>query len=82
MLFPSHVLPGLNYGTTKNQHGEMEAALKGFLDAIVSNPNGKLSPAWYPAFESIIDQYLVSFPKASRSMARSTRLRATLRKWV
>ena len=61
---PQSVLPGLNYGTTKNQHGEMEAALKGFLDAIVSNPNGKLSPAWYPAFESILDQYLGKLPES------------------
>ena len=42
----------------------MEAALKGFLDAIVSNPNGKLSPAWYPAFESILDQYLGKLPES------------------
>ncbi len=60
---PRSVLPGLNYGTTKNQHGEMEAGLKAFLDAIVTNPNGKLSTAWYPAFESIIDQYLGKLPE-------------------
>ena len=60
---PRSVLPGLNYGTTKNQHGEMEAGLKGFLDAIITNPNGKLSTAWYPAFESIIDQYLGKLPE-------------------
>lgn len=60
---PRSVLPGLNYGTTKNQHSEMEAGLKGFLDAIITNPNGKLSTAWYPAFESIIDQYLGKLPE-------------------
>ena len=60
---PRSVLPGLNYGTTKNQHGEMEAGLKAFLDAIITNPNGKLSTAWYPAFESIIDQYLGKLPE-------------------
>lgn len=79
---PQSVLPGLNYGTTKNQHGEMEAALKGFLDAIVSNPNGKLSPAWYPALSLSSTSISASSPRASRSMARSTRLRAMLRKWV
>ena len=60
---PRSVLPGLNYGTTKNQHGEMEAGLKAFLDAIITNPNGKLSTAWYPVFESIIDQYLGKLPE-------------------
>ena len=60
---PRSVLPGLNSGTTKNQHGEMEAGLKAFLDAIITNPNGKLSTAWYPAFESIIDQYLGKLPE-------------------
>lgn len=60
---PRSVMMGLNYGTTKNQHSEMETGLKAFLDAVIKNPNGKLSTAWYPAFTSIIDTYLGKLPE-------------------
>lgn len=60
---PRSVMMGLNYGTKLNQHNELEAGLKGFLDAIVKKPNGKLSTAWYPAYESIIDSYLGKLPE-------------------
>ncbi len=59
---PQSVMPGLNYGTTKNAHNEMEKVSKGFLDALVKNPNGKLSTAWWPAYEGIIDAYLGKLP--------------------
>lgn len=62
---PRSVMPGLNYGTKLNQHSEMEAGLKAFLDAIIPAPNGgKLSTAWYPSFESIIDNYLGKLPES------------------
>ena len=41
---PQSVYSGLHYGTTKNQFGEMQAVLKGMLDAWVRNPNGKINP--------------------------------------
>jgi bleomycin hydrolase len=59
---PAAVFQGLNYGETKNKHSELEAALKNFLDAIVKNPNGRLSTAWLSAYESIITAYLGSYP--------------------
>ncbi|MCB0699691.1 MAG: aminopeptidase, partial [Chitinophagaceae bacterium] len=46
---PQSVYSGLNYGTDKNQFGEMQAALQGMLNAIVRNPNSKLTPNWKKA---------------------------------
>lgn len=60
---PQSVYSGLNYGTKQNKFAEMQAVLKGMLDAWVSNPNGKLTPNWKPAFEAVLDAYLGADPK-------------------
>ncbi len=60
---PQTVYTGLNYGTKKNQFGEMQAMLKGMLDGVVKAPNGKLTPVWKKAFVNVIDTYLGPDPK-------------------
>lgn len=55
--------PGKNYGTNDHNHGELESGLKAFVDVIVKNPNGKISTAWIPAYESILDAYLGKAPR-------------------
>ncbi|RYE26008.1 MAG: aminopeptidase [Sphingobacteriales bacterium] len=61
---PQDVYPGLNYGTTKNKFAEMQAILKGMLDAVVKNPNGKLTTSWKKAFDAVLDVYLGEDPKS------------------
>lgn len=60
---PQSVYTGLNYGTTKNKFAEMQAVLKGMLDAVVSNPNHKLTPNWKRAFQAVLDTYLGTPPE-------------------
>ncbi|MDO4691524.1 MAG: C1 family peptidase [Porphyromonadaceae bacterium] len=60
---PQSIMPGLNYGTKKNQHSEIAATSKAFLDAVIKNPNGALSTAWWPAYNKIIDTYLGELPE-------------------
>lgn len=60
---PQSIMPGLNYGSDRNMHSEMEQGAKAFLDKIITNPNGKLSTAWGTAFDGIIDSYLGKLPK-------------------
>nr|WP_235444255.1 C1 family peptidase [Zhouia amylolytica] len=60
---PQEVYDGLNYGTDINKFGEMQAALKGFLDGIVQNKNGKLTPNWLSAFTAALDSYLGEIPE-------------------
>lgn len=62
-VVPEDVYPGLNYGEDKHVHGELDAALKAYLDAIKRNPNRKLSTAWLPGFVGILDAYLGSVPE-------------------
>ncbi len=60
---PYELYTGLNYGTSKNKFAEMQAVLKGMLDAIVKNPNGKLTPNWKKAFQAVLDTYLGEVPE-------------------
>jgi bleomycin hydrolase len=60
---PAEVYQGLEYGTDINRHGELEAVLKGFLDGVLKNKNGKLTPSWKPALEKILDSYLGAYPE-------------------
>lgn len=61
---PQQVYTGLNYGTDINRFGEMQSALKGFLDGIIQNKNGILTPNWLTAFTAILDSYLGSVPES------------------
>ncbi len=55
---PLNVYQGLLPGQKVNNHGEFEAVLKGILDAVLKNKNGKITTAWKKAYTSAIDAYL------------------------
>lgn len=59
---PQSVYTGLNYGTPTNKFGEMQDALKGMLDGVIKNANGKLTPNWLTAFTAALDAYLGKVP--------------------
>jgi bleomycin hydrolase len=60
---PEEVYRGLNYGEDVNKHGELELVLKNFLDGVIANKNKRLSTAWLPAFNAILDSYLGTYPE-------------------
>ncbi|KAB2814383.1 C1 family peptidase [Phaeocystidibacter luteus] len=60
---PQDAYRGLNYGTEMNEHGELESALKGILDAVIENHNRSgVTPVWKAAFTAYLDAYLGEFP--------------------
>jgi hypothetical protein len=59
---PEEVMRGLEYGETIHVHGELDALTKAYVDAIVKNPNRKLSPVWEKGFTEILDAYLGKIP--------------------
>lgn len=61
---PRELYTGLNYGTTNNKFSEMQDALKGMLDGIIKNSNGKLTPNWLVAFTAALDAYLGKVPES------------------
>ena len=62
-IVPQEAMPGFNYGTDKPEHAELDAALKGYVEAIVKNPNKKLSTAWVNGFDGIVAAYFGEYPK-------------------
>jgi len=60
---PQSLYTGLNYGTNKNKFAEMQAVLQAMLEALVKNPNGKLTPNWKKAYEAVLDTYLGKVPE-------------------
>ena len=61
-LVPDAAYPGLNYGEVKHNHGEMDAALKGYMDAVIKS--SKLTTAWFPGLNGILDAYLGKNPES------------------
>lgn len=57
---PDEVYPGLNYGETKHNHGEMDGVIKGYMDALIKG--SKLSTAWLAGVNGILDAYLGKVP--------------------
>lgn len=61
---PEEVYRGLNYGEKKHTHGELDAALNAYVNAVVKKPNRKtISTAWRQGLEGILDAYLGELPE-------------------
>ncbi len=59
-VMPESVYSGLASGDKNHNHSEMEAALKGFMDGVMTSKNP--SAKWKTAFEGIIDAYMGPCP--------------------
>ena len=62
-LMPQSAFSGLNYGTDLPVQGELDAALKAYVGAIVKNPNRSLTPVWKNGLEGILKAYMGEIPE-------------------
>ena len=62
-IMPQEKYEGLNYGTDKNVHGELDAILTSFVKAVVENKNKEVTPVWVNAYEAVLDTYLGAVPE-------------------
>jgi len=62
-LVPENIYPGLNYGTDKHVHGEMDEVLTKYVKGVIEDKNKTLTPVWKNGFNGIIDSYLGELPK-------------------
>jgi bleomycin hydrolase len=62
-IVPEEIYRGLNYGEKNHVHGEVDVALKAFLDAIIKDENKTISTAWYTAYKAILDAYFGPVPE-------------------
>lgn len=62
-IVPEKIYRGLEYGTEKHVHGELDAVLKGYVDKVLENKNKKITPVWHNGFNNILDAYLGEKPE-------------------
>lgn len=62
-IVPEQVYSGGNMGYNQPVHSEMDAVLKSMVDAIIKNPNGKLTTVWHDAYNAVLDEYLGEVPE-------------------
>jgi len=62
-IAPQNKYTGNTIGESMPVHGEMDAILKAYVDAVVKNRNKKLTPVWMKGFDGILDAYLGDIPK-------------------
>jgi bleomycin hydrolase len=60
-IVPTEVYPGLNYGTAKPHFDEIDAVLKAYVEAVVSQR--KLTTAWQDGLNGILDAYFGQMPE-------------------
>ncbi len=61
-LVPEVNYNGLTIGDSLPVHGEMDAVFRGYVDQVIQNRNGKLTPVWKEGFDGILDAYLGQVP--------------------
>ncbi len=62
-IIPQEVYSGFNYGTEMPEQNELDAVLKGYVSAVVKNPNKVLTTAWKNGLQGILDAYLGEVPE-------------------
>lgn len=62
-IVPEEVYHGVEYGEDGHVHGELQAVLEAYLNAVNKHPNRRLSTAWRKGFEGILDAYLGKVPE-------------------
>jgi len=62
-IVPEEAYKGLEYGSDKHNHTEMEALLNAMVVQLAKTPqNGKLTTVWQYALEGVLDAYLGEMP--------------------
>jgi bleomycin hydrolase len=62
-MVPAEAYSGNMIGEDKPVHGEMDAVLEAMTNAVVKNPNKKLTPVWHQAVDGVLDAYLGKSPE-------------------
>ncbi len=62
-IVPDEIYSGNVIGEKNPVHGEMDAALKAYMAAIITDPNGKLTPVWPVGLKGILSAYLGKYPE-------------------
>lgn len=70
-IVPEEIYDGKVIGEKDHMHGEMDAVLMGFMKALITNKNKKLTPIWPEAVRGILDAYLGAYPETFTSQGKN-----------
>jgi len=62
-MIPEGSYNGNTIGEVNPVHGEVDGVLSAYIDAVLKNPNRKLTPVWHQGFDGILDAYLGKVPE-------------------
>lgn len=62
-MIPEEFYSGNTIGEVNPVHGEVDGVLSAYVDAVLKNPNRKLTPVWHQGFDGILDAYLGKVPE-------------------
>ncbi|MDP1623821.1 MAG: C1 family peptidase [Bacteroidales bacterium] len=62
-MMPEEAYTGMTIDEPNPVHGEMDAVLSAAVDAVLKNPNKKLTPVWHKGFNGLLDAYLGKVPE-------------------
>jgi bleomycin hydrolase len=62
-MVPEEAYSGKVIGEENHVHGEMDGVFKAYVDAVIANPNRKLTPVWKDGFQGLLDAYLGDYPQ-------------------
>ena len=62
-IVPREVYTGQNYGAELPEFNEIDDVLKAYVEAIIKNGNGKLTPVWQDGLNAILDTYFGKRPE-------------------
>ena len=62
-MIPEGSYNGNTIGEVNPVHGELDGVLSAYVDAVLKNPNRKLTPVWSQGFNGILDAYLGKVPE-------------------
>jgi len=61
-IVPEEVYDGLEYGSEKHNHSELDNILKAYVDAVIENKQKTLTPNWRKGYDAVVEAYLGEVP--------------------
>lgn len=62
-MVPEEAYTGLIDGNTSHNHSELDNILTAYVDAVIENKQGTISPTWKIGYNAVVDAYMGEMPE-------------------